>query len=153
MYITLETDYAIRIVDTLARDGGRMGAKLIADQTGVTLRFALKILRKLVASGIIRSYKGAQGGYEIARPLNEISLSDVLETIEGPFTLNRCAQGEYECSRMGANRCQYHYLLCHISDQVSEQLKQAKFSQLIEMPAHECHFVAARPEEQEEIIG
>ncbi len=53
MHITLETDYAVRIVDCLAREQKRMGAQAIADETSVTLRFALKILRKLVGSGIL----------------------------------------------------------------------------------------------------
>ena len=48
MHITLESDYAVRIVSRLARQGGRMDAKRIAEETGVTLRFSLKILRKLV---------------------------------------------------------------------------------------------------------
>lgn len=49
MYITLEADYAVRIVDCLARNAIRMDAKTLAAHTGVTLRFSLKILRKLVA--------------------------------------------------------------------------------------------------------
>ena len=53
MHITLESDYAVRIVYCLARQGGRMDAKKIAEETGVTLRFSLKILRKLVAGGLV----------------------------------------------------------------------------------------------------
>ena len=48
MHITLESDYAVRIVSRLARQGGRMDAKRIAEETGVTLRFSLKILRKQI---------------------------------------------------------------------------------------------------------
>ncbi|MGN0674985.1 MAG: Rrf2 family transcriptional regulator, partial [Oscillospiraceae bacterium] len=55
MHITLEADYAIRIVHCLAKSKKRLDAKTIAEQTTVTLRFALKILRKLVASGIVKS--------------------------------------------------------------------------------------------------
>ena len=58
MILNLETDYAIRIVHYLAEVGERRDAGKIAEKTGVTLRFSLKILRKLVAAGIIRSYKG-----------------------------------------------------------------------------------------------
>ena len=58
MHITLEADYAVRIVYCLAAAGKRMDAKAISDDTAVTLRFSLKILRKLVAGGIVRSFKG-----------------------------------------------------------------------------------------------
>jgi len=52
MHITLEADYAVRIVDRLASQEGRLDAKSIAADTGVTPRFTLKILRKLAASGL-----------------------------------------------------------------------------------------------------
>ena len=51
MHITLESDYAIRIVVFLAQQGKRADAKLISENTEVSLRFALKILRKLVSGG------------------------------------------------------------------------------------------------------
>ena len=57
MHITLESDYATRIAYCLAKAPGRMDAKSISEETGVTLRFSLKILRKLVASGIVKSCK------------------------------------------------------------------------------------------------
>ena len=89
MHITLEADYAVRIVHALAQSGKRLDAKTISEMTGVTLRFSLKILRKLVAAGIVKSFKGTQGGYEIGKPAEEISLGEVIETIEGRYTLNR----------------------------------------------------------------
>lgn len=131
MHITLESDYALRIVDCLARNEGRVGAKAIAEEVCVTLRFSLKILRKLVARGIVRSYKGAQGGYEIARPLDEISLNDILETIEGPYALNRCLLAECGCSRNWEDQCPYHALFDKISSQVREQLSEVKIGDVL----------------------
>jgi len=52
MNITLESDYAVRIVDCLASQPQRLGAGIIAEMTGVTPRFTLKILHKLVSAGI-----------------------------------------------------------------------------------------------------
>lgn len=65
MFITLETDYAVRIISVLCRQGDKMDAKTISEKACVTLRFALKILRKLVGAGLVRSFKGTQGGYVI----------------------------------------------------------------------------------------
>lgn len=106
MYITLEADYAVRIVDCLARHGIRMDAKSLSAHTGVTLRFSLKILRKLVAEGIVRSFKGTQGGYELAKPAREITLGEVIETVEGPITISRCVGAEdFVCSRAESQTC------------------------------------------------
>ena len=89
MQLTLEADYAVRIVYTLAREQCRLDACALAEKTGVTVRFSLKILRKLVAAGLVRSYKGVNCGYEIAKDAKEISLLDIVETIEGPIHLAR----------------------------------------------------------------
>lgn len=129
MHITLETDYAIRIVDYLARTEGRVGAQAIAAQNDVTLRFSLKILRKLVSSGIVRSYKGSQGGYEIAKPLNEISMGDILKTIEGDYALSRCLKDGAKCTREDC--CPYHKLYDEISTDVRQKLNAAKMDEMI----------------------
>lgn len=131
MHITLETDYAIRIVDCLVRNPGRMGAKMISEKSHVTLRFSLKILRKLVSSGIIRSYKGAQGGYEIARPADEISLNDILETIEGPYVFNRCLRDDHICTRINSEQCPYHHVFHNLSEQVQTHLKAITIGSLL----------------------
>ena len=128
MHITLESDYAVRIVSCLAQSGGRMDAKKIAGQTGVTLRFSLKILRKLAAGGVVRSYKGTKGGYELARPAGEISLCDVIETVEGPYSLSRCVEENYSCSRDGGGpACRFRQVYAEISEEVRRRLDEVKF--------------------------
>lgn len=133
MHMTLEADYAVRIVYCLATEGKRTDAKRIAQLTGVTLRFALKILRKLVASGIVRSYKGTQGGYEVARPLEELTLKDVIETVEGPYALSRCVDSaDYVCTNpRGGSCCNFHQIFAEISSMVNERLDAVKFSDMV----------------------
>lgn len=133
MYMTLETDYAIRIVDCIARDGGRLGARIISDRACVTLRFSLKILRKLVAGGIVRSYKGAQGGFELAKPPEDISINDIIEVIDGQYLLNRCLRDGHICNRVpDSGLCQYHRIFDRISQGVRQELKAVTMAQMIE---------------------
>ena len=130
MYITPEADYAVRIVDCLARNAIRMDAKTLAAHTGVTLRFSLKILRKLVAEGIIRSYKGTQGGYELAIPAQEISLGRVIETVEGPIIISRCVgHEEYVCSQSGGKSgyCRFNKTYTEVAQMVRERLYREHF--------------------------
>ncbi len=134
MHITLEADYALRIVDTLARQEGRMEAKAIAEKACVTLRFSLKILRKLVAAGIVRSYKGSQGGYEIAKPLEEITVYEILETIEGPLTLNRCVLANHQCNRIPDKKCPYHYMFEHATDRLKAELSAVTMASVVRTP-------------------
>ena len=132
MHITLEADYAVRIVHALAQSGKRLDAKTISEMTGVTLRFSLKILRKLVAAGIVKSFKGTQGGYEIGKPAEEISLGEVIETIEGRYTLNRCVTGEYACTRHKNKCCELQKIFREISEDVRKRLYSHHFSDFME---------------------
>ena len=137
MHITLEADYAVRIVYCLAAAGKRMDAKAISEETAVTLRFSLKILRKLVAGGIVRSFKGIQGGYELAKAPKEISLNDVIETVEGPFAISRCLCGEYICSRTNGQPCRFRNVYAEISEDVVAKLKSYTFDQALPEQAEE----------------
>ncbi len=87
----------------------------------MTLRFSLKILRKLVANGIVRSYKGVRGGYELARELDQISLMDVIETVEGPYVFSRCISPDGMCAAATRKNCASKIVFKEISDLAHRQ--------------------------------
>jgi len=132
MHITLEADYAVRIVSCLVNEGKRLDAKTISDKTCVTLRFALKILRKLVSSKIVKSFKGTQGGYELAKPPEEITLKEVIETVEGTYMLNRCLDENIPCSRGASGICKFQAAFKDISEMVNEKLDSYTFDKFKE---------------------
>lgn len=137
MHITQESDYAVRIVYCLARSGVRMDARTISGEMHVTLRFTLKILGKLAQNNIVNSYKGNRGGYELARPANEISLLDVIVAVEGPYRLSRCIgenEGEESCGcAMGdTGCCAFQHVFGRISASINHQLQEVDFAQLLE---------------------
>lgn len=131
MHITLEADYAIRIVHCLCAQKQRTDAKSIAESTGVTLRFSLKILRKLVASGVIRSFKGTQGGYEIAKAPCDITLYEVIETIEGPLNISRCVNPEFSCTRPKEGGCQFQRVFVELTEDIKKKLLSINFEQML----------------------
>ena len=130
MYITLEADYAVRITSALCRAEGRLDAKTISEQTCVTLRFSLKILHKLVAAGLVKSFKGTQGGYMIAKDPKDITLKMVIEAIEGKYCFSRCLQPDAECSRGASGKCPFQDAFCEITQMVSEKLESHDFAEL-----------------------
>lgn len=129
MCLTLESDYAVRITGCLAACKGRLDAGRIAEETGVTLRFALKILRKLVASGLIVSFKGIGGGYELARSPSEITLLDVVAAIEGDYFINRCHEDSFECTRTNKALCTYRSIFEEISRDTRNKLSAHNFGE------------------------
>ncbi len=134
MHITQETDYALRIVYCLAKSEKRRDARSISEEMCVTLRFSLKILGKLVSSGIVESYKGNRGGYELARPACEITMKDVIEAVEGPYRLSRCIgeEGAGECNRGMSGCCVFQTVFRQISDDINRQLAAVNFQMLTE---------------------
>ena len=124
MRITQEADYALRIICFLAEEKRVLDAATIAEAAYITPRFALKILRKLVLGGAVRSYKGASGGYELARDPNEISMKDVIELIDGEIAISKCLLDEHLCSKQGTNKsaCAVHRIFDTINRDVSETL-------------------------------
>ena len=101
MKITREADYALRIVSMLAFENSQIEAKNISEQKAIPYRFTLKILRKLVNAGIVKSYRGVNGGYMLSRDISEITLYDVIETIDGTIDINRCIAEPEICANSG----------------------------------------------------
>lgn len=129
MHINLESDYAVRIVHCLAGAKGRMDAQTIAERAVVSLRFTLKIMQKLVAAGIVCSYKGAKGGYELSRDPSEITLYQVIEAMEGPYRFSRCVGGDYNCNCSSASTCRFYAVFDEITGTVIERLNQVTFAE------------------------
>lgn len=103
MQISRKIDYALRAAIHLAMrsdDGRPSSVAEIAAREGVPKKFLEKIIQDLIHHGIVRSTRGAQGGYTLARAPEMVTFKDVIEAIEGPVSLNVCvgASGDtHEC--------------------------------------------------------
>ena len=132
MRITLESDYALRIITALSRREGVTDAKTLAEETHVTLRFTLKILNKLVGGGIVESFKGARGGYKLRLSPDEISLKMVIELIDGPIAIVRCLESAECCSlNQDKTACEYHHIFDYISLDLASKLGKITISDVI----------------------
>ena len=108
--ITHEADYAVRIVYVLMQSQeSTVAASKLAEGSGVTLRFTLKILRKLAGSGIVTAQKGANGGYALAMDPADISLGLIIESIDGPFELNHCLSDDSDVGHGAKELLQWVY--------------------------------------------
>lgn len=131
MVMTLEADYAVRIVEYLTLHPQRCDARTISETMGIPLRFCLKILRRLVGEDLVCSFKGAKGGYTLSRPAGEITLRQVIESVEGPYMLSRCQKQEYDCGR---SNCHLHGIYQQISENVRAQLDSYDFATICGEP-------------------
>ncbi len=131
MHITREADYAIRMVHFIAGKSEIVDAQSIANAADVSLNFALKILRKLVAQGVITSFKGVKGGYILAKSADEISILEVIEAVSGTYVFNRCLLEGFECPRNEDGTCPYHKVFCDVTHSVKGQLQSKTFGEVL----------------------
>src|SRR5213595_4243629 len=103
MRVSAKVDYAVRAGAELAAAAGTGPVKgdRIAQAQEIPLKFLENILLDLKHAGLVRSQRGSEGGYWLARPAEEISLADVIRAVEGPLANvrgRRSEEVEYEGS-------------------------------------------------------
>lgn len=132
MEITRETDYAIRCVLYLSENLDEVTmVDEIAKAKAIPKSFLSKILQKLTKAKIVKSYRGVNGGFQIAKSPKEINLLNVMEAIEGPVAINRCAVNKKVCS-LSCN-CSVHPIWVELKKEMERQLRKINFARLIEL--------------------
>ena len=132
MRITLESDYALRIVGALASKNDIIDAKTLSDEVSVTQRFTLKILHKLVSGDLVKSYKGVNGGYKLNASPKDITLKAVIELIDGPIAISRCLESNESCSMISdKTSCIYHHIFDKISLELSAKLNSITIADVL----------------------
>lgn len=109
MSLQRKTDLALRALDALRRrDGhdGHLAGALIAERIGTTTQFLPQVMGPLVRGGWVESGRGPGGGYRLAMSLNQISVLDVIEAVEGPTEDGRCVLRDARCP--SDERCALH---------------------------------------------
>lgn len=130
MILNQATDYAFRAVYYLSRlpIGEVVEAQRIAVQEHIPMRFLLKIMPSLIKAGIIKSVRGAGGGYALAKKPKDITLLEVVEAIEGPIKINKCLIEPKYCNKQAAPACVIHQTLGDIQATLVEELKKRNFA-------------------------
>src|SRR5438309_10457127 len=86
MRVSAKVDYAVRAaVELAAAESPPLKGELISQAQEIPLKFLENILGDLRHAGIVRSQRGAEGGYWLARPAEEITVADVVRAVDGPI--------------------------------------------------------------------
>jgi Rrf2 family protein len=87
MHVTAKADYAVRAVVELANSSQGSPRKVdeVAQAQSIPVSFLENILTQLRSSGIVRSQRGPEGGYWLAKPPEEVNLADIIRAVEGPL--------------------------------------------------------------------
>lgn len=99
MNIGRRVDYAVRALSYMAAQPQALivGSKEISKRQDIPSHFMSKIMKDLVAAGLVRSHVGCKGGFSLAKLPQAINLKDVYEAVEKPLTLMECLEKDHQC--------------------------------------------------------
>lgn len=132
--LTKADDYAVRAMIHLAcLPEGSMGMRSdVAEAQGIPSSFMAKILRSLVRAKLLRSSRGVNGGFALARPASEITLLDIVEAVEGPLRLAECVPDPDGCT--WSRDCPAAPVWLEVQQSVKEILSEATLEKLVSQP-------------------
>jgi len=100
----------------------------IAREMGIPKSFLAKILQKLTKTGLVKSFRGVQGGFQLAKKRGQISLLDVIAAIQGSPAMNRCAMDRKTCQLSSV--CTVHPVWLELRKKVEQHLRKITFEKL-----------------------
>ena len=131
------TDYATVLMTCLAADAeGVLSAQQLAEQARLEPPTAAKLLKLLGKAGLVTSYRGASGGYKLARAPQAITVADVVAAIEGPIGMTECAVHEGSCSH--ESHCGTRVNWRRISTAIEAALRGVTLADMVPKPARKA---------------
>ena len=128
--ITKEIDYAVRALCHVAQEENlKAPVNKLAEELNIPRAFLRKILQTLQKNGILKSYKGPNGGFLLALSPEEILLFDVIEIFQGPVKLNECLFKKRICRDIRA--CVLKGKIDNIERRVVSELKSITIASLL----------------------
>jgi Rrf2 family protein len=140
--LSKKADYALIAMKHLAlnatraearvREGGAgapsASAREIAEQYDIPIELLAKVLQRLVRTGLLASTQGTRGGYTLSRPPKSISVADVIQAIDGPFTVTACSTEKHDCEQY--SKCNVRDPLWQIRERIVAALGTVTLSEM-----------------------
>ncbi|MBA56507.1 MAG: SUF system Fe-S cluster assembly regulator [Pseudomonadales bacterium] len=138
--ISKMTDYALVIMNRLAKSPAQqLRMEELAEATQLGLPTVRKLMRQLVASGLVRSERGAKGGYQLARLPQMISIAQVVSAVEGPLAITECCDDDGGCEL--SNGCEVAYHMPTINELIAQILSNISLTDMVGLGAGVHHNV------------
>jgi len=129
--LSKKADYALMAMKHLAQQRATVSASAreIAEQYDIPLELMAKVLQRLARSGLLESTQGTRGGYTLGRPAVSISVADVIEAIDGPFTVTACStDSDGGCDQF--DKCSIRDPLWQIRERIAQALGTVSMAEM-----------------------
>ena len=134
MKLSTKGRYGLRALIDLAQHGGEGPVSItsIAERQEISERYLEQLMSKLKKAGIIQSIRGAQGGYVLAKELEEVSVGEVLRALEGNLEPVECSGLHPEEGCEAAGGCVTKYVWQKINESINQTVDEIKLDRLVE---------------------
>ncbi len=127
--VTKLTDYASVVLTVLASaPDAVLSATGLAERAGLEPPTVAKVLKPLAQAGLVQAFRGATGGYRLARPASEISLVEIVEAMEGPLAMTECSVHDGQCDI--EHSCSARANWRRINDVVADALRRVTLADM-----------------------
>ena len=128
--LSKKVDYGLISLMHLARRTERASwsTREIAEKYDIPLELLAKILQKLVQKGLLVSHAGTHGGYSLSRSAGKISAAEVIEAIEGPFSLTNCVSDDGLCGQF--EKCNVKSPLQRLNEIVAQTFRDLTIEEM-----------------------
>ena len=130
--ISRRADLAVRALLAIERAPDRMKSEGLATALGTTAGFVPQVVGPLVKRGWVRSDPGPRGGYSPLVSLEQVSVLDVIEAVDGPTDQGRCVVADGPCGR--APHCALHVAWARARDELVTHLADQSMASLAAVP-------------------
>jgi Rrf2 family protein len=132
--LSKKADYALMAMKHLAQRAGpaSTSAREIAEQYDIPIELMAKVLQRLVRTGLLMSTQGTRGGYTLSRAAAAISMADVIQAIDGPFTVTACSTENNGCEQYG--KCNVRDPLWQIKERIVATLGTVTIAEMAAEP-------------------
>ncbi|MGN1266547.1 MAG: RrF2 family transcriptional regulator [Dorea sp.] len=133
MKLSTKGRYGLRAMIDLARysEEEPVSISSVASRQGISERYLEQLVSLLKKSGLVKSIRGASGGYVLAKDASEISVGDVLRALEGSLEPVQCAAFYSENGCMASDGCVTKYVWKKINESINQTVDEIKLDELV----------------------
>ena len=133
MLITRASEYAILSLIVLSKAKDPMDSETLSRELSIPKSFLAKILQTLAKVGILKSYKGVNGGFALNKDVKDIQMLEVISSVEGKApAVFECAPSEGDCPSNKANSCSIWPFLNKLQGKIDSFLSKLTLADIIE---------------------
>lgn len=138
MKLSTKGRYGLKAMFDLALFGGETPVSLtaISERQNISVNYLEQLIAPLRKAGLVKSVRGAQGGYLLAKPASEITVADILFTLEGSLAPTDCVNDQTEDNCTNANYCVTRIIYEKMRDSINDVVKSITLQDMIDDHNH-----------------